>query len=119
MTKPIEFHIDEPWFEHIVEGRKVVEGKLAKGKALQMQVESILHISGNNGDVIECHITAIRPYSSFREYLESETLAKTLPGVTTIDAGLEVYQKYYEPGLDSKLGVLAIELQFIHFVKKQ
>ncbi len=119
MVIPIEFHIDEPWFSHIVSGSKVVEGKLGKGKALQMQVGSILHISGNSGDVIECEVVAIRPHSSFREYLEHETLPRCLPGITTMEAGLEVYNKYFEPGLDAKLGVLAVEIRFLHYVRKQ
>ena len=116
MSEPVAFHIGDPWFEHIITGQKIVEGKLAKGKALNMEVGSVLHISGNTGEVIECRVVAIRRYESFRNYLETEGLTKSLPGVTSIEDGLNVYNQYYQPGLDLTLGVLAVELFFVGHV---
>lgn len=116
MTDAIKFHIGDPWFDFIIDGRKKVEGKVAKGKALLIKPGCILHISGDRGLVIECHVMAVRSYGSFIEYLEGEGLPATLPGIHSIEAGLAVYAQYYPLGLDKDLGVLAIELKFVRIV---
>lgn len=109
----LPIHIDDPWFGYIKEGRKTVEGKIAKGKALKMIVGCNLEISGNSGAVIRAQVTAVRRYGSFREYLSTEGLETTLPGITSINEGLAVYHKYYAPGIDAQLGVLAVEMMVI------
>ena len=45
--------------------------------------------------------------------IKKETLKRTLPGVPTIDCGVEVYRQYYSEELEKKFGVLAIELKRI------
>lgn len=113
MSDIIQIHIDDPWFGHIKSGKKNVEGKIAKGKALQMEKGKNIRIFGNKGDFLDCQILDIRKYYSFVEYLTTEGLARTLPGLSTIEEGLAVYARYYEPGLDQKLGVLAVQLRRI------
>jgi ASC-1-like (ASCH) protein len=116
MTDVIEFRIGDPWFNFIIAGRKTIEGKLAKGKALQMKPGSVLHISGSGARIIECQVTAVRSYKSFIEYFGGEGLRKALPEVDSIENGLAVYAQYYPAGLDEQLGVLAVELRFIRLL---
>jgi ASC-1-like (ASCH) protein len=115
MSKSIEFHIDDPWFDYIASGNKTVEGKIRKGKALLMTVGSRLRIRSNDGKIMYCDVVDLRPYDSFEQYLKEEGLANTLPGVKTVGEGLAVYAKYFEQDIDRKLGVLAVELRFISF----
>lgn len=114
MNKGIEIHIADPWYGHIKSGTKDVEGKVAKGKALLMQKGHNIRISGNSGETLDCQIVDIRKYDSFVDYLTTEGLARTLPGVSSLEEGLAVYAQYYEPGLDRKLGVLAVELNRVN-----
>ena len=107
----IAIHIDDPWFGFIRAGKKTVEGKLAKGKALLMTKGRTVSITGNDGSILTCVVADVRKYTSFDDYLMAEGLDRTLPGVTSLEDGLAVYAKYFEPGLDQSLGVLAIELR--------
>ncbi|XP_037496511.1 uncharacterized protein LOC110008869 [Jatropha curcas] len=50
----------------------------------------------------------VHRYASFSEMLEAESLAKVLPGVKTIDEGVEVYRKFYAEEKERANGVLAI-----------
>ncbi|WRX21122.1 hypothetical protein QQP08_013609 [Theobroma cacao] len=50
----------------------------------------------------------VHRYASFFEMLEAESLAKVLPGVETIDEGIQVYRKFYSEEKEMSNGVLAI-----------
>ena len=106
-------HIDDPWFEFIKTGRKTVEGKLAKGKALLLTSGSVFSITSNRGDILRARVKDVRRYSSFSEYLIREGLDKTLPDIPDLASGLEVYARYFAPGLDVQLGVLALDLEVV------
>jgi ASC-1-like (ASCH) protein len=108
-----DIHLDDPWFDYVANGAKTIEGKLSKGKSLLLSSGSCVVFHGNGGAFVRTKVTDIRKYGSIREYLETEGLARTLPGIETIDEGIAVYAKYYKPGLDVELGVLALELVLI------
>ncbi|ONI29469.1 hypothetical protein PRUPE_1G199500 [Prunus persica] len=50
----------------------------------------------------------IRSYSSFSEMMEAEGLSKVLPGVETIEQGVQIYRKFYTEEKERSNGVLAI-----------
>ncbi|KAF5733908.1 hypothetical protein HS088_TW16G00349 [Tripterygium wilfordii] len=53
-------------------------------------------------------VQEVRRYASFHEMLESEGLAKVLPGVKTTDRGVQVYRNFYTEEKERSNGVLAI-----------
>ena len=65
----------------------------------------------NNKDPFLTKITKISNYDTFRKYLETEGLENCLPGIKTIDDGVNIYYKYYTPSQEKKYGVLAIHLE--------
>jgi len=106
----VEIHIDDPWYGFISCGRKTVEGKLNKGKASMMRVGHLIDVTSNRGERLTVRIKDVRQYGSFEEYLTQEGLERTLPSVGTMQEALAIYHSYYEPDLDKRLGVLALEL---------
>lgn len=80
MSNTFPINVQEPSATFIKEGRKTIEGRLQKGKFLDMEVGDILILNRE----IKLEITRIAKYKTFREMLEKEkyqnavTLAKNL-----------------------------------------
>lgn len=107
-SQKADFYIglQENHFLNVVSGLKTVEGRLNKGKFVQMKKGNTIIINGQ----YKTKITKIVKYKTFRDYLEKETLAKTLPGVYTIDDGVAVCRQYYTEVDEWEFGVIAIHL---------
>ncbi|KAK8478322.1 hypothetical protein V6N13_055054 [Hibiscus sabdariffa] len=99
-----ELNVQEPFFTQLKDGIKTIEGRCAVGD--YNRIASGALILFNKCLVLEvqdvCH------YASFFEMLEAETLAKVLPGVETIDEGVQVYRKFYTEEKEMSNGVVAI-----------
>jgi ASC-1-like (ASCH) protein len=50
-------------------------------------------------------------YSSFQEYFSQEGLKRTLPNVSTIEDGVNIYRQYYSESLEQEFGILAIHFK--------
>lgn len=98
-----------PWYEHIRDGRKTVEGRLCKGLFADLRSGDKLKILDKSGGYICARVLAVRRYKTFEEYLSHEGLRATLPGVRTISDGVAVYRRFYSP--EREFGVCAIQLQ--------
>ncbi|KAK4370708.1 hypothetical protein RND71_010183 [Anisodus tanguticus] len=53
----------------------------------------------------------VHHYHSFHEMLEAENLKEVLPGVDTVEKGVEVYRKFYSEEKERSNGVLAISVK--------
>ena len=107
--------VSEPWFTLIALGIKKVEGRLDKGSFSQMESGNIVEWTNSDFGMrkVITRITRKTKYASFREYLEAEGLSNCLPGITSVDMGVAIYHKYYEPVEEVVNGVLAIELEVL------
>jgi ASC-1-like (ASCH) protein len=93
-----EKNLSEPWFSLIKLGIKKVEGRLNKGEFASMNKGDFILFTNNELGFersITISIKHITYYDNFKSYLETETLAKCLPGITNIEDGLKVYYNYY------------------------
>jgi ASC-1-like (ASCH) protein len=106
-------HVSEPWFTLIKLGLKTVEGRKNKGRFKEMNVGDI--IEWKNSDFGErsflTKIIGKSVYNTFEEYLETEGLDKCLPGIDTMEEGLNVYFKYFTKEDEEQYGVVAIQLE--------
>lgn len=105
-TKRMEIHVGEPWYHYILSGEKPIEGRLNKGKFGLLQIGDKILI---NDLLIE--VKRITRYASFEEYLMQEGLARTLPGIKTIEEGVAVYRQFYSEEAERLHGVLAIKFK--------
>ncbi|CAK7322659.1 unnamed protein product [Dovyalis caffra] len=88
--------VNEPFFTQLKDGLKTVEGRIGSGALILFNKCVLLQVQ------------EVQQYASFSEMLETEGLAKVLPGVNTIDEGVRVYRKFYTEEKERSNGVLAI-----------
>lgn len=107
--------LSEPWFSLMYYKIKKVEGRLNKGDFAVMKAGDIITFTNDNFGHREFKTTIKRKtsYKSFRDYLKNETLEKTLPTITNIEDGLDVYYKYFSKKDEDKYGVVCFRLKLL------
>lgn len=108
--------VEERWFQLLVSGQKVVEGRLKRGRYLALRASSRLRLApvpATSSPPVSFEIISIKEYPTFRALLEAEGLARVLPGVASIEEGVNVYRQYYAAQDELQHGVLAIHLKKI------
>ncbi|XP_059452807.1 uncharacterized protein LOC132183375 isoform X2 [Corylus avellana] len=103
-TSVHELHVQEPFFSQLKDGQKTIEGRCAVGDYNRIGSGSLILF--NRCVVFE--VQDVRRYASFSDMLGAETLAKVLPGVETIEEGVQIYRKFYTEEKERLSGVLAI-----------
>jgi len=84
----------EPWFSHIKEGRKPVEGRKNTPKYQKVSVGDTISFENELGDVFDAEVTAVRKYPNLESYLEGEGVENALPGIESIEEGIAVYLQW-------------------------
>lgn len=82
-----------PTFDMIKDGSKIVEGRKNSLKYQIYKVGDVL-VFVFDGEKVVTLITGINKYANIKEYLQKETLQKTLPCVDTIEAGVNIYNMW-------------------------
>ncbi|KAK2641913.1 hypothetical protein Ddye_023676 [Dipteronia dyeriana] len=103
-TINFQLHVQEPFFTQLKDGLKTVEGRCAVGAFNRISSGALLLF--NNCLVLE--VEDVHRYVSFSEMLHIESLAKVLPGIKTIDEGVQIYRKFYMEEKEKSNGVIAI-----------
>lgn len=104
-----DMSIRRPYFEHIANGAKTVEVRVAYSSMRKIQPGSrIRFVSGDE----ECMtvVGRVETYSSFEELLEQEDPAAIAPDITTTQELLKQIREIYPPEKEA-LGVLAIHVE--------
>ncbi|GMY32580.1 hypothetical protein FCV25MIE_27822 [Fagus crenata] len=101
-----ELHVQEPFFSQLKDGRKTIEGRCAVGD--YNRIGSGTLILFNKCVVFE--VQYVHRYASFSDMLGAESLAKVLPGVETIEEGVQIYREFYTEEKEKTNGVLAIHV---------
>ncbi|KAK3414473.1 hypothetical protein EUGRSUZ_H00340 [Eucalyptus grandis] len=99
-----ELHVQEPYFTQLKDGLKTIEGRCAHGNYTRIVSGDLILF--NKCLVLE--VQDVRWYASFFEMLSAESLSEVLPGVNSIDEGVQVYRKFYPEEKEKSNGVLAI-----------
>ena len=102
--------IQEEFVWHIMQKRKTVEGRIAKGAMLNVFPGEILRLECG------CHhldvkVLSMVKYKSFKEMLENEGLMNCLPDCADIEAGVAVYHGFpAHEALALRYGVIALRI---------
>jgi len=107
-----EINIKEPWFTHIKNKDKRIEGRLDKGQFSKLEKGEIVKFVNNTAS-FNAKIHKIVKYKTFEEYLSQEGLKRTLPDIKTIEEGKNIYYKYYTREQEKEFGILAIYIKLI------
>jgi ASC-1-like (ASCH) protein len=105
------FDVSSPWYEHIRDGRKTVEGRLCKGLFAGLRAGDKIKIDDKRGSYVCARVIEVRRYPTFEEYLSQEGLRITLPGVRSLAEGVAVYRRFYSVEKEREFGICAIHLQ--------
>ncbi|EYU41083.1 hypothetical protein MIMGU_mgv1a017896mg, partial [Erythranthe guttata] len=99
-----ELHVQEPFFSQLDDGLKTVEGRCAMGNYKRIQSGHLLLF--NKCLILE--VQDVRHYASFHEMLKMESLAKVLPGVPSIEEGVQIYRNFYSEEKERLNGLYVI-----------
>ncbi|CAL0322097.1 unnamed protein product [Lupinus luteus] len=110
-TVSFELHVQEPFFSQLKDGLKTIEGRCATSKYTRIELGDLILI--NKSVVFE--VQGIRRYPTFSDMLKAESLEKVLPGVESVEEGLEVYRRFYTEDKELANGVLAIIVSKVAF----
>ena len=103
----INISVQEPYFSHILDGKKTIEGRLNKGKFLDIKAGDTLMINNQ----VEYIVEDKKQYSSFKEMLVNEGIENVVPEVKDNDEAVDVYYKFYTKEDEDKFGVVGIKLK--------
>ncbi|AAL80579.1 ASCH domain-containing protein [Pyrococcus furiosus DSM 3638] len=107
-----EMGLQEEFLELIKLRKKKIEGRLYDEKRRQIKPGDVISFEGGK---LKVRVKAIRVYNSFREMLEKEGLENVLPGVKSIEEGIQVYRRFYDEEKEKKYGVVAIEIEPLEY----
>ncbi|KAK2976783.1 hypothetical protein RJ640_027619 [Escallonia rubra] len=99
-----ELHVQEPFFTQLKDGQKTIEGRCALGDYTRIGSRSLILFN----KCLVLQVQDVHWYATFHEMLEAESLVKVLPGVGTIEEGVQVYRKFYSEDKERSNGVLAV-----------
>jgi len=106
--------VADRWFRPLCDGKKTVEGRVRKGKWADVKQGDVLMISSSakrNDEKKAFSVTGVRTYPGFEAMLASEGLIHVLPGVRTLAKGVAEYRAFYDAEVESRSGVVALELR--------
>jgi ASC-1-like (ASCH) protein len=110
--------ISQPYFSLIKNGIKTVEGRKMSPTWLHLKEGDVLQINCKGEESFNVRIVKINYYPKSLDnplvsYLETETLAKTLPHVSTIEDGCRIYLQWSTLEEIKALGFMGIHFERI------
>ncbi|RYH04948.1 ASCH domain-containing protein [archaeon] len=106
----LKVHTSHPWYGYIRTGLKTIEGRLNRGEFARIKPGDWLEFFNDEDHFVKV-VIACDIYVSFEEYLTDKGLTDTLPGITSLQDGINVYYQYYTVEDERNFGVLALTLQ--------
>ncbi len=109
----LNLSLRQQYFDAIKSGLKTVEGRLNSPKFKDLKPGmNISFTSVNTNETIVYTVEAMNVYANFTDMLQGESVDKMLPGITSLDEGVALYESF--PGYKDevkKVGALAIRIQ--------
>ena len=100
-------HCDDPWFSFIREGIKPVEGRKKTHSYKHIKAGDTINFSNGKENFI-AKVTEVREYESLEKYFEDVGLEKALPGISTLEEGLNIYYQWSTEEKIRQYGFLGI-----------
>jgi ASC-1-like (ASCH) protein len=110
----MDVNLSDSWFEAVQRGTKKVEGRVKRSKWANVQIGDRWRVASQTGEILWVEVIDIRQYISFEDYIVNEGLRNTLPGITDLRTGVDLYEQYCGVGADKECGVVAFEIKAVH-----
>lgn len=120
MPSTYKINIDHTWFLFIQSGIKLIECRLNCDIYSHIFLNDIIEWYNNDIEYkgikkyrsVKTKVTSIAYYTSFKDMFNYEPLNKVLPGIKTIDFGInKIYYDYYNQKAEKEYGVVAFRLE--------
>lgn len=105
-------HCQNPWFNFIRDGKKIVEGRKNLPKFKSWCKDDYLIFRCGHAEFLT-RIVELRRYKNLEEYLNFEGFERVLPGIQSFDEALSIYLQWSTKKEIAKFGFLAIEVKLI------
>lgn len=106
--------LNDPWFGHVKNGRKVYEGRCYWKSAVNYRVGDFLRI-GHHTDATAEEFTVvieeILRFPTFEYALRQLDMDAVLPGIMTVEEGTEIYYKFVSLKTQQTHGICMIKVR--------
>lgn len=119
----IEIGINSKILTQILDGKKTIEGRLAKDKFLIIQPGDIISLREDiyeNNSIVESHndigrvkVIKVKRFDNFRAMLLDAGFNKVIPNAKNLDEACDEYKRYYSSEDEYNHGVLAIAFHIV------
>lgn len=108
----VEFRVQQIYFDDITNGRKTIEGRLAKDKYLQLKPGERVRFSNTSGtQVLVKKVVAVHMYRTFEEAFSEQDYQKAIPSARNTAEAVRVYERFYSREQQAQTGVVFVELK--------
>jgi len=102
-----KMHCKDPWFSFIRQGVKPVEGRKKTHTYKGIKAGDYINFV-NGSESCKVLVTEVRDYATIEDYFEDVTLEKALPGIVTLEEGLNIYYQWSSEQSVKQHGFLAL-----------
>jgi ASC-1-like (ASCH) protein len=102
----LNINVQEPYFSLIANGKKTVEGRLAKDKFKSLNKGDIITIN----DQLNKKVDYVNIYNSFEDMLIMEGVLNTIPDAKILEDAVNVYYKFFTKEDENQFKVAAIKI---------
>lgn len=104
-------HVQNIWYDKIASGQKRWEGRLNGAGVKDIKMGDTIEFVSENRQPLKLTVTSVLHFSDFEKMLEGEGLLRLLPGVSSMEEGLEIYRSFpgYREG-EREFGAVIFEL---------
>lgn len=105
--------LNDPWFDYIKTGQKKYEGRCFWKSVLNYKIGDTLKVMHHQNPEMEpfyVKIVNIVRFKTFEEALSTMNIEEILPGVQTVQEGVEIYYKFVSLQTQLIYGVCMIEM---------
>lgn len=102
-------NVQEPYFSYIKNGIKIIEGRLNKGKFLEMKMGDEILLN----ESVKLEVVNKTIYKTFKEMIMFEGIKNVVPDAKNIEEAEATYYKYYTKEDESQYSVVGIQVRVI------
>ena len=99
-----------PWFDYIVDRKKMVEGRLAVEKFKKIKKYDLVYFVKGNLKVLVM-VKNVLKYNTILDMLKNEGLNNIFPKIESLDKGVETYKSWYSDEDIKKYGLITFKFK--------
>lgn len=109
----VSMSLNDPWYQHVRDGLKIYEGRLWTSKTSSLKPGDELFFKHVSQPTLKVKVVEIVRYKTFEEALSCLKLSEVLPGLLTLEEGIEVYAKFFPLSAQQENGVCMIKIEVV------